>query len=178
MRFSQFLTLVGLTALVVGGVGVANAVASFVDMKRASIATLKCLGASRNLVFAVYLTQILMLAALGIALGLVVGAVMPFIAKWALADLVPVSAIGLYPRELGLAVLCGLLVTLSLRARAARPRPADAGVEPLRRPRHRLAASRRLAIPRGAGGSPSPASRRWRSRPPATASWRSSTSAR
>ena len=44
-RFSQFLTLVGLTALVVGGVGVANAVSSFVDLKRPAIATLKCLGA-------------------------------------------------------------------------------------------------------------------------------------
>src|SRR5918993_566826 len=40
-RFTQFLTLVGLTALLVGGVGVANAVRSFVDRKRGSIATLK-----------------------------------------------------------------------------------------------------------------------------------------
>ncbi len=30
-RFSQFLTLVGLTALIVGGVGVANAVRAFLD---------------------------------------------------------------------------------------------------------------------------------------------------
>ncbi|HKG76328.1 MAG TPA: ABC transporter permease, partial [Beijerinckiaceae bacterium] len=42
-RFTQFLTLVGLTALLVGGVGVANAVRGFVDRKRASIATLKSL---------------------------------------------------------------------------------------------------------------------------------------
>jgi len=112
-RFSQFLTLVGLTALVVGGVGVANAVASFVDLKRPAIATLKCLGARRNLVFGIYLTQILALAAFGVALGLAMGAAMPFAAKAALADLLPVSAIGIYPRELGLAVLCGFLVTLS-----------------------------------------------------------------
>src|SRR5690606_7173164 len=50
-RFTQFLTLVGLTALIVGGVGVANAVASFVDMKRPSIATYKCLGAGGFFVF-------------------------------------------------------------------------------------------------------------------------------
>src|SRR4029079_8484191 len=50
-RFSQFLTLVGLTALVVGGVGVANAVSSFVDLKRPAIATLKCLGAPNGMVF-------------------------------------------------------------------------------------------------------------------------------
>ena len=61
-RFSQFLTLVGLTALVVGGVGVANAVSSFVDLKRPAIATLKCLGAPNGVVFRIYLIQILILA--------------------------------------------------------------------------------------------------------------------
>src|SRR5688572_3742108 len=80
-RYSQFLTLVGLTALVVGGVAVANAVASFVDLKRPAIATLKCLGAGSGLVFRVYLLQILILAGLGIGIGLAIGAVMPFLAK-------------------------------------------------------------------------------------------------
>jgi putative ABC transport system permease protein len=45
-RFTQFLTLVGLTALLVGGVGVANAVKSHIDRKRDVIATLKALGAT------------------------------------------------------------------------------------------------------------------------------------
>jgi len=111
-RFSQFLTLVGLTALVVGGVGVANAVSSFVDLKRPAIATLKCLGARNGVVFQVYLIQILMLACVGIALGLLVGAALPFAAKAALADLVPVSGVRIYPVQLGFAVIYGLLVTL------------------------------------------------------------------
>ncbi len=111
-RFSQFLTLVGLTALVVGGVGVANAVSSFVDLKRPAIATLKCLGAPNGVVFRVYLIQILLIAGLGIAIGLAVGALLPFAAKAALANLVPVSAIRIYPAELGFAVIYGLLVTL------------------------------------------------------------------
>lgn len=111
-RFSQFLTLVGLTALIVGGVGVANAVSSYVDLKRPAIATLKCLGARNGVVFQVYLVQILLIACLGIAIGLMVGAALPFAARFALADLVPTSAIGIYPRELGLAVVYGLLVTL------------------------------------------------------------------
>ena len=46
-----FLTLVGLTALLVGGVGVGNAVRSYLDGKTATIATLKCLGASGRLIF-------------------------------------------------------------------------------------------------------------------------------
>jgi putative ABC transport system permease protein len=111
-RFSQFLTLVGLTALIVGGVGVANAVSSYVDLKRPAIATLKCLGARGATVFQVYLIQILLIACFGIAIGLAIGAAVPYAARIALADLVPVSAIGLYPRELALSVVYGLLVTL------------------------------------------------------------------
>src|SRR5262249_7914060 len=52
-RLSQFLTLVGLTALLVGGLGVGNAVAGYLQRKTAVIATLKCLGAPGDLVFRV-----------------------------------------------------------------------------------------------------------------------------
>ena len=56
-RFTQFLTLVGLTALLVGGVGVANAVKRYLDRKRDVIATLKALGATGGRVFAIYLRR-------------------------------------------------------------------------------------------------------------------------
>ncbi len=77
-RFTQFLTLVGLTALIVGGVGVANAVAAFVERKRGSIATLKSVGAPGGQVVLLYLTQVLLIATLGIAIGLTLGAALPF----------------------------------------------------------------------------------------------------
>lgn len=113
-RFSQFLTLVGLTALVVGGVGVANAVRAYLDGKRGVIATFKSLGASGRFVFTVYLVQILMIAGLGIVLGLVLGALMPFAASAALQSVIPVPAEGgFYPGALALAALFGLLVTLA-----------------------------------------------------------------
>jgi putative ABC transport system permease protein len=112
-RFMQFLTLVGLTALAVGGVGVANAVSGFVDLKRPAIATLKCLGAAHGLVFRIYLTQILILAAAGIVVGLALGAMLPFLAKALLSDLLPVAVNGLHPAELALAALYGILVTLA-----------------------------------------------------------------
>jgi len=113
-RFSQFLTLVGLTALVVGGVGVANAVRAYLDGKRGVIATFKSLGASGGFVFAVYLTQILMIAALGIVAGLALGALMPFAASAALQSVIPVPAEGgLYPGALAMAALFGVLVTLA-----------------------------------------------------------------
>ncbi|MER9030014.1 ABC transporter permease [Mesorhizobium sp. M0674] len=113
-RFSQFLTLVGLTALVVGGVGVANAVRAYLDGKRGVIATFKSLGASGGFVFTVYLVQILMIAVLGIMLGLILGAAMPFAASAALRSVIPVPAQGgLYPGALAMAALFGLLVTLA-----------------------------------------------------------------
>ncbi|KQZ29541.1 glycosyl transferase family 1 [Mesorhizobium sp. Root552] len=113
-RFSQFLTLVGLTALVVGGVGVANAVRAYLDGKRSVIATLKSLGASGGFVFTVYLVQILVIAGLGIVVGLVLGALMPFAASAALQSVIPVPAqASVYPGALGLAAAFGVLVTLA-----------------------------------------------------------------
>lgn len=113
-RFAQFLTLVGLTALVVGGVGVANAVRSYLERKRSVIATFRCLGADGGFVFRVYLVQILMLAGIGVAIGLVIGALIPPIAAMLLDGILPVSALGrLYPGQLALSVVYGLLTALA-----------------------------------------------------------------
>lgn len=113
-RFSQFLTLVGLTALVVGGVGVANAVRAYLEAKRGVIATFKSLGASGGFVLSVYLIQILLIAAVGVAIGLVVGALMPYAASAFLQSFIPVPAeVGLYPSALALAALFGFMVTLA-----------------------------------------------------------------
>ncbi|MEL6745304.1 MAG: FtsX-like permease family protein, partial [Pseudomonadota bacterium] len=87
-RFSQFLTLVGLTALIVGGVGVANAVRAFLATKTNVIASFKSLGAPAWFVFAVYIMQILLLASLGIVIGLIIGGTLPIIAQWALQGII------------------------------------------------------------------------------------------
>ena len=113
-RFSQFLTLVGLTALIVGGVGVANAVRAYLDSKRSVIATFKCLGAPASLVALVYLAQIALIASVGIAIGLVIGALMPMVAMQFLGGVLPVPAeAALYPSALLLAAVFGLLTALA-----------------------------------------------------------------
>lgn len=113
-RFAQFLTLVGLTALVVGGVGVANAVASFVDRKRPVIATLRTLGASGDLVVLIHLVEVMAIAGIGIAIGVVAGAVIPPIAGALLAGVLPIPALsGVFPQQLGLAVVYGVLTALA-----------------------------------------------------------------
>ncbi|NWG46378.1 MAG: ABC transporter permease [Alphaproteobacteria bacterium] len=109
-----FLTFVGLTALVVGGVGVGNAVAGYLDRKRAAIAIFKTLGAEGGTIFAVYLAQILALAGLGILIGIALGAIGPLIGMRLLADVLPVPARGgIYPLPLLLAAGYGLLTALA-----------------------------------------------------------------
>ena len=112
-RFTQFLTLVGLTALLVGGVGVANAVRGFVDRKRASIATLKSLGAPGGQVVLLYLTQVMLIAVVGIGIGLAFGAALPFVITALFGHLLPIP---IQPTlawtELGIALLYGALTAL------------------------------------------------------------------
>jgi putative ABC transport system permease protein len=108
-----FLTLVGLTSLLVGGIGVANGVRAWLDARAGTIATLRCLGASAGLVFAVCLIQVLALAAGGIVIGVTVGAILPLVGAGFLASLLPVPPVaGIYPGPLGLAALYGLLIAL------------------------------------------------------------------
>ena len=109
-RFTQYLTLVGLTALLVGGVGVANAVKGHLDRRREVIATLKALGATGARVFGIYLTQVLVLAGLGALPGLAIGAALPFLIAWTFGAVLPLPiAPALHPGELALALLYGLL---------------------------------------------------------------------
>jgi len=113
-RFTQFLTIVGLTALLVGGVGVANAVRSHLDRKRESIAAMKALGATGGRVFAIHLVQVLALAAIGSAIGLVLGAILPYGVASAFRAIAPLPIEpSLQPHELALAGLYGLMVALA-----------------------------------------------------------------
>ncbi|MFZ3033846.1 MAG: FtsX-like permease family protein, partial [Parvibaculum sp.] len=113
-QVALFLNFVGLTALVVGGVGVANAVKSYLDGKREVIAIFKSMGASGALVFRLYLVQVMVLALLGIAIGLALGAAIPFIVQATAGDLIPVpAALGVYSAPLILAAAYGVLTTLA-----------------------------------------------------------------
>lgn len=113
-RFSDFLTLVGLTALIVGGVGVANAIRAYLGTKREVIATFKSLGAAGNLVFLTYLFQIMALALVGIVAGLLIGAAMPYLATTALAGLIPIpDTVSLDWQPLALGAVYGLITALA-----------------------------------------------------------------
>jgi putative ABC transport system permease protein len=113
-RFTQFLTLVGLAALLVGGVGVANAVKSHIDRRLDVIAAFKALGATGRDVFAIYLTQVVVIASLGSVIGLVAGAALPFVIVGLFGKLLPLPvAPAIHPTELALSLVYGLLTALA-----------------------------------------------------------------
>src|SRR5271168_3485833 len=113
-RFTQFLTLVGLAALLVGGVGVANAVKSHIDRRRDVIATFKALGATGRDVFAIYLTQVIVLAVIGSLIGLAAGAALPFVIVEVFGKLLPLPVVpALHTGELALSLVYGLLTALA-----------------------------------------------------------------
>ena len=113
-RFTQFLTLVGLAALLVGGVGVANAVKSHIDRRRDVIASFKALGATGRDVFTIYLTQVVVLAGIGSVIGLAAGAALPFVIVGVFGKVLPLPVIpALHADELALSFIYGLLTALA-----------------------------------------------------------------
>jgi putative ABC transport system permease protein len=73
-RAENYLSLVGLVILILGGIGVSSVTRVFVQQKVRSIAILKCLGGTSNRVLGIYMTQVLALGAAGSALGVALAA--------------------------------------------------------------------------------------------------------
>lgn len=128
-RLRQFLTLLGLAALIVGGVGIANAVSHFVDRRRRTIATMRAIGATGRQIFMAFLTQIMAIAAIGIALGLAAGVAIPFVLQTRYGHLLPlpvnmtVSALSLAAAA-GYGLLVALLFSIWPLGRAEQISPA------------------------------------------------------
>lgn len=129
-RLTLFLMLISLTTLLIGGVGISNAVKSFLDSRMAEIATLKCLGAPQSFVFRTYLVQILLLATLGIILGIGIGVAGSLVAGSILTDKFQLTdRTGFYPAVWGIAAIFGYLMTLCFSlwplGRAVRTTPTE-----------------------------------------------------
>jgi putative ABC transport system permease protein len=109
-QLEYFLGFIGLASLVAGGLGVGGAVSSYLEGRKASIATLKALGASGVLIRDIYLIQIGVLALLGVGIGLAIGAVTPLIIGALAAEQLPVPALfAVYPEPLARAAAFGVL---------------------------------------------------------------------
>ncbi|MDA8751832.1 ABC transporter permease, partial [Planktomarina temperata] len=109
-RMSRFLILIGLSGLVVGGIGVSAAVRAFIAKKTGHIAVLKTLGATPGQIFWIYTLQIAVYTGLSVVLGLLLGALAPFAARPFLPEnLAEVALISIYPSALIEAAVYGCL---------------------------------------------------------------------
>lgn len=117
-RMSWFLQFIGLVALLLGGIGVASGVGAFLAQKLDTIAVLRCLGASRPLVFAIYLTQSVALGVVSAAAGGVLGVAIQLALPRLLKGVLPFTVdVRLEPAVLleGLAIGVGVALLFALR---------------------------------------------------------------
>jgi putative ABC transport system permease protein len=108
-RLGRYLSLVGLVALLLGGLGVASAVHALLKRKLETIAVLRCLGASARQVFAAYLIQAAGLGLVGSLVGAALGAAVQLAIPGVLKGLLPVDVV---VRPSWSAISIGLLLGL------------------------------------------------------------------
>jgi putative ABC transport system permease protein len=108
----NYLSLVGFAIVVLGGIGVWSVTRVVVQQKIRSVAILRCVGASAREVLAIYVLQMLGLAAAGCALGVALAAIGTAAIPARLVSPLGVSGVGLTASAAGQGVVVGLLVSL------------------------------------------------------------------
>jgi putative ABC transport system permease protein len=113
-RAENYLSLVGLVVLILGGIGVSSVTRVFVQQKVRSIAILKCVGSSTRQVLGIYLTQVLLLGAAGSLLGVALAAGVIAALPTVVGELPALLQIdyGLSATAVAQGILIGLLVSL------------------------------------------------------------------
>jgi putative ABC transport system permease protein len=106
-NLTDFIAIVGLVALLLGGIGVASGVRAFVARKIDTVAVLRCLAASSGQVMTIYVVQAAAMGLLGAAAGAALGVAIQFLLPQALTGFLPIDVkVTLVPT----AVLTGLAV--------------------------------------------------------------------
>ncbi len=116
-RMGEFLVLVGLAALIIAGIGIGGGVSSYLEARRAQIATLKVLGATSADIVRIFALQIGAAALAGSAAGLAAGILVTPLVSQALGALLPVTTgFVVDPSALARASAYGLLVAFIFAA--------------------------------------------------------------
>ncbi len=127
--FINFLLIVGLSSLLVGGVGISNSVAAYIQERQRAIATLRSLGATGARIMVHFFTQVGLLSLVGIALGLIIGAALtaaalPILGGILGIDLGPSVEWGSLANALGFGVLAAFAFSYLPLVRAQKLKPA------------------------------------------------------
>ncbi len=128
-QLSRFIGIVGLVALLLGGVGVASGVRAYVARKIDTVAILRCLGASSGQVLAMYVAQAAAMGILGSIAGAALGVAIQFGLPIVFQDFLPVDVtVTLEPQAILTGVIIGGWIALIF---ALRPLLALRNVSPL-----------------------------------------------
>jgi putative ABC transport system permease protein len=128
-RLGDFLSIVGLIALLLGGVGVASGVSAFVARKIDTVAVLRCLGATSAQVLVIFVVQAALMGLLGASAGALLGVGIQFLLPRAVGEFLPLEVdLQLEPAAIALGLGVGLWVALVF---ALRPLIALRRVSPL-----------------------------------------------
>ncbi len=128
-QLGNFLGIVGLVALLLGGIGVASGVHAFVMRKIDTVAVLRCLGATSGQVLVIYVLQAAAMGFAGALAGAAAGVAVQFALPWVLADFLPVDvSVRLAPQALALGLGIGVWVALIF---SLRPLLSLRGISPL-----------------------------------------------
>ncbi|MGQ0714292.1 MAG: ABC transporter permease [Gemmatimonadaceae bacterium] len=128
-QLHQFLGIVGLVALLLGGIGVASAIHAYVSEKIDTVAILRCLGATTAQVIAIYAATAAAMGLLGAFGGVALGILTQFALPRVLGDFMPVDVQPtLVPGALVAGLVTGVWVALIF---ALRPLLAIRHVSPL-----------------------------------------------
>ncbi|HET7186568.1 MAG TPA: FtsX-like permease family protein, partial [Gemmatimonadaceae bacterium] len=128
-QLRDFLSVIGLVALLLGGIGVASGVNAFVMRKIDTVAILRCLGATSRQVLAIYLIQAVVMGFVGAAAGALFGIGIQLLLPRVLADFLPVDVrISLESTAILTGIVVGVWVALVF---ALRPLVALRNVSPL-----------------------------------------------
>ncbi|MEX0907207.1 MAG: FtsX-like permease family protein, partial [Gemmatimonadota bacterium] len=131
---SRFLGLVGLSALLLGGLGVASAVNLFVKDKRRTVAVLRCLGATQRTAFGAYLLQAVCLGTAGALLGALLGVGVQALLPRVLGELLPIDVpFSVQWTVIAIGIAIGAVVAGTF---ALLPLLAVRGISPMRALRH------------------------------------------
>ena len=113
VRLADFLSIIGLIALLLGGIGVASGVNAFVSAKIDTVAVLRCLGATSRQVLALYVVQSAAMGFVGALAGALLGVAIQFLLPNVVADFLPVDVkIALEVQPLALGLITGVWVAL------------------------------------------------------------------
>lgn len=112
-RLADFLGIVGMIALLLGGIGVASGVNAFVNRKVDTVAVLRCIGATGPQVLAIYVTQAALMGLAGAAIGAVIGVAIQFLLPLTLKGVLPLDvSVNIVPRVIALGLGIGVWVAL------------------------------------------------------------------